>query len=78
MYYSGSNIRQRKIFIDAAIKSGLNVKENFGNLLFDKSPTYKEFLSNISKARMTFGNGYVKRNNILIAGRFIESLLSKQ
>ena len=77
LYYSGSNIRQRKIFIDAAIKSGLNVKENFGNLLSNKSPTYMEFLSNISKARMTFGNGYVKRNNILIAGRFIESLLSK-
>jgi len=76
-YYSGSDTRQRRIFLDAARNTNLNVKALFENRIIHKSPEYREYIQEMGKSRMTFSNGYISRNNSLIAGRFIESILSK-
>jgi len=76
-FYSGSDARQRRIFLDGARNTNLYVKALFENRINLESPDYKEYCQEIGKSRMTFANGYISRNNSLIAGRFIESILSK-
>lgn len=77
VYYSGSDTRQRRIFLDSASSTSLNVKALFGNRINHKSPDYELYKREIGEARMTFANGYVSKNNSLITGRFIESILSR-
>jgi len=77
IYYSGSDTRQRKIFLNAAQNTNLKVKAIYGNRMSDKSPNYELYKVELSKSRMTFSNGYITKKNSLIAGRFIESILSQ-
>jgi hypothetical protein len=77
IYYSGSDARQRKVFLNAASNTDLKVKAIYGNRISDKSPNYELYKVELSKSRMTFSNGYITKKNSLIAGRFIESILSQ-
>jgi hypothetical protein len=76
IYYSGSDTRHRRLFINAAYEAGLNVDSNFGHKEAGSSPSYLEFMRNMSRAKMTFSNGYISKNNSLVAGRFVESIIS--
>lgn len=77
IYYSGSDARQRKTFLNAAENSNLRVRALYGNRISDKSPNYELYKDELSKSKMTFSNGYITNKNSLIAGRFIESILSR-
>ena len=77
IYYSGSDTRQRKIFLNAAENTNLRVKALYGNRISEQSPNYELYKHELNKSRMTFSNGYITNKNSLIAGRFIESILSR-
>ena len=77
IYYSGSDTRQRKTFLDAAQNTDLKVRVLYGNRISDESPSYELYKEELSKSSMTFSNGYITKKNSLIAGRFIESILSQ-
>lgn len=77
IYYSGSDTRQRKIFLNAAENTNLKVRALYGNRINEQSPNYELYKYELNKSRMTFSNGYITNKNSLIAGRFIESILSR-
>ena len=76
-YFSGSMTRQREIYLGALSKSEIRTKIIFGNRKMDQSPSYEQFLSDLGNAKVTFANGYINKKNHLIAGRFLEAILSE-
>jgi hypothetical protein len=77
IFYSGSDTRQRRVFINAAYEAGLIVDSNFGNKESSLSPSYLDFMKKMRQSKMTFSNGYISKNNSLVAGRLIESMISR-
>ena len=77
-YYCGSRSRQRDIYLKFLEEHGnLNVYARFHDRRAASAPSTEIFLEEMGRAKMTFGNGYIKPGMSIITGRIAESILSK-
>jgi hypothetical protein len=75
--FIGSPTRGRKLFLsgipDLPIKTYIEFSGKSRGLIRN----YSDYASILSRAKMTFSNGFIDSADSLISGRFIESVLSK-
>jgi hypothetical protein len=73
--FVGSPSRDRKFFMAGLSKFPIKTQIEFAGKTEGRFTQYSDYIEVISRARMTFSNGYINPRDSLIAGRFIESVL---
>jgi hypothetical protein len=74
--YIGSDNRNRRDFIEAAMRHGINCTSFFHNRRRDQAPSLEEFTNVLGRSKMTFNNGWIPYGINIITGRVGESILS--
>jgi hypothetical protein len=73
--FVGSPSRGRKFFLEGLSKLPIETQIEFSGKSEGRLTRYVDYLEIVSRARMTFSNGYINPRDSLITGRFIESVL---
>lgn len=73
--FVGSPSRGRKLFLKGISKLPMTSHIEFNGKVDGLIREYRDYVQIISRARMTFSNGYIRSRDNLISGRFIESIL---
>jgi hypothetical protein len=74
--YSGSDTRQRRMFVDAAARTGLRIKCIIHDRTRENAPTIEGFAAILGRSKLVFNNGWLNFNDSIITGRVAETILS--
>jgi len=74
--YSGSDTRQRRMFVDAAAQAGLRTECIIHDRTREKAPTIEGFARLLGRSKLVFNNGWLNHQDSIITGRVAETILS--
>jgi len=74
--YSGSDTRQRRMFVDTAAGAGLRTECIIHDRTREKAPTIEGFARLLGRSKLVFNNGWLNCNDSIITGRVAETVLA--
>jgi len=74
--YSGSDTRQRRMFVDAAARTGLRTECIIHDRTRENAPSIEGFARILGRSKLVFNNGWLNFNDSIITGRVAETILS--